>query len=86
MGVNALIGGPPMSRYAARSVTSSFLGPTFGLANSMFSVVGGITSGEFDETDTRALRRILPLQNVPYLRGMFDSVEQGVNSAMGLSN
>jgi hypothetical protein len=85
VGINALTGGPPMSRYASRNVTGALLGPGFGAAQDVFQIVGGAFGGDFSASDTHAARRLMPGQNIPYLRGMFDKVEDGANSALGIS-
>lgn len=84
VGVNALVGGPPMSRYASRNVTGALLGPSFGAAQDIFQITGGAFSGDFSQSDTHAARRLLPGQNIPYLRHLFDKVEEGVNATMGI--
>lgn len=84
IGVNSLVGGPPMSRYASRNVTGALLGPSFGAAQDVFQITGAAASGEFTKSDTHAARRLLPGQNIPYLRGLFDATEEGFNSSMGI--
>lgn len=85
VGVNALMGGPPMSRYAQRNVTGALLGPSFGMAQTIFGLTGSVASGEFTQSDTHAARRLLPGQNIPYLRGIFDAIEAGSNSALNIN-
>jgi hypothetical protein len=84
VGVNALIGGPQMSRYASRNVTDSILGPTLGLSQDFFTLTGSAFSRDWKESDTHAMRRLLPYQNVIYLRSLFDQVENGTNQALGV--
>lgn len=84
VGVNSLLGGPPMSRYASRNVTGALLGPSFGMAQDIFQMTGAFTSGDFAKSDVHAARRLLPLQNAPVFRQMFDQVEQGINSTFGI--
>jgi len=84
VGVNALIGGPQMSRYASRNVTDSILGPTLGLSEDFFRLTGAAFSRDWQESDTHAMRRLLPYQNVIYLRSLFDQMENGVNQALGV--
>ena len=77
IGVNSLVGGPPMSRYASRNITGAVLGPTLGTMQDFAQGVGAISTGEFGDSDRRALRRLVPGQNLFYLRGVFDKVEDG---------
>lgn len=72
------------SRYASRGVVDSFLGPTAGLAKDVVQATGAATRGQWTATDSHALRRLMPLQNLFYLRRLFDSAEEGVNEALGV--
>lgn len=67
----------PASRYASRSQLESFLGPTFGsFAETVLKVVGaGAQDREWTEQDTRALRRLLPYQNLMLFRQLIDKLE-----------
>lgn len=81
-GINAMIGGPIMSRYANRNLAGTLLGPSMGMAQDIFSVVGAASSGEVSEADIHAARRIMPLQNAPLFRGAFDAIENSAKSIM----
>lgn len=89
IGLSALTG-KPISRYASRNVVASMLGPSFGTATDIAKVTGSIgalftegTSG-ITQSDTRAMRRLIPYQNLFYLRTIFDQVEEGVNKQFGI--
>jgi len=84
VGVNALVGGPQMTRYASRNVWGAILGPTMGTGDDLFRVTGGLATGEWNEGDTRALRRLVPYQNLFYLRWLLDQAEEGVNRELGI--
>lgn len=84
VGVNALIGGPPMSRYASRNVWGAFLGPTIGLVEDAIAVTGDAAQGEWTQSDTRALRRLLPYQNLIGFRRVLNQAESGINDALGV--
>lgn len=75
VGINPAIGGPVMSRYANRNLAGTLLGPSFGLAQDIFGSLGAATSGEWNESDVHALRRVMPLQNAPGFRSLYDGVE-----------
>lgn len=67
----------PASRYASRSALDSAVGPTFGLAGELVKIMGAATDQrEWTEADTRALRRLLPGQNLSILRQGLDEVEK----------
>lgn len=70
----------PSSRFASRSAAEAFLGPTFGAFASTIFRVSGAAGGDYDwtEADTRALRRLLPYQNLTFLRQGFDKMEQPI--------
>lgn len=69
----------PASRYASRSTTEAFMGPTFGsLLDTSMRVLGAGMDGEWSESDTRALRRLLPYQNLSILRQGFDKIEKSL--------
>ena len=73
LGINA-----PASRYASRSALDSALGPTFGLAGEVVRIAGAATNErEWADSDTRALRRLLPGQNLSLLRQALDEIEKG---------
>ena len=77
--------GEMASRYSSRSGIGAVLGPTPELINDVaFRLPGAAISGEWNASDTRAVRRILPYQNVFYLRRLLDQVESGVNNAFGV--
>lgn len=76
IGANALTGGPTLSRYAVRNAVGSVLGPTFGLGEDAFRVAGAAATGELKRSDIRAARRLLPYQNLWYLRGILNAIEE----------
>lgn len=84
VGVSRLVGGPMRSRYASRGVLESLLGPTAGLINDTAQVAGSAATGDWRESDTRAVRRMWPLQNLIGASRLFDAGEEGVNRALGV--
>lgn len=78
VGVSALTGAPPMSKYAARSTIEALLGPTVGFASDAANAIRALHSGEFGEADARAVRRMVPFQNLFYVRWLFDQAEEGL--------
>ena len=83
VGVNKLVGGPTMSRYALRNVTNALLGPTTGLGEDVVKGVGAAATGEINRSDLRAIRRILPYQKLFYLRGLLTALEEKTADEMG---
>ena len=69
----------PASRFASRSQAEAFLGPTFGsLLSTTMKVAGGASDGDLAESDIRAIRRLLPYQNLILFRQLLDKAEQGL--------
>jgi hypothetical protein len=81
LGLSAITG-QVSERYTARNSVASLLGPTFGLAQDFFNVAGNISAGDIRDSDVRAVRRLIPLQNVFYLRKLFDELEGGAASVI----
>lgn len=77
-GVNSLLGAPPMSRYATRNITGAMLGPSLGTAEDIIQVVGGAASGEFTQTELGKMRRLLPGQNLFYMRRLLNELEKDI--------
>ncbi|WP_417834760.1 hypothetical protein [Thalassospira xiamenensis] len=85
VGVSYLTGGPTLSRYASRNIIGSLIGPTSGAISDAAQVVGSISAGDVRESDISALRRLLPYQNLIYLRNILDQAEAGINSQLGVN-
>lgn len=83
VGVKRLTGGQPMSRYASRNVVDALAGPTSGLIADMATSIGAAALGELSEADARAVRRLVPFQNLFYMRWLFDSLERGMAEELG---
>jgi len=77
IGPRAITGGELASRYASRGVFGALFGPTVGRVEDIAKATGAAVSGEFTESDVRALRRLLPFQNLFYLRWLFDQAQEG---------
>jgi hypothetical protein len=82
-GLSPILGKEPMSRYRDRNVSDALLGPTAGLSDDVMKVGRAMTTGDFRRTDVRAMRRLLPFQNLFYTRWLFDQGERGLNSFLG---
>jgi len=75
----------PLSRYASRSAMDQILGPTAGKIGGIIQGVQAATRpSEWNEGDSKAIRRLVAGQNVWYLRRLFDQVEASGNSAFGI--
>ena len=87
VGMRPLLGvSAPASRFASRTVAEGAVGPTFGLVGDVIKTANGLSSGhQWAESDTRALRRLLPMQNLSILRQGLDAVENEVNKSLGVN-
>jgi hypothetical protein len=75
----------PLSRYASRSAMDQILGPTAGKIGGILSVGSAISKpSEWNESDSKALRRLVAGQNTFYLRRLFDQVEASGNAGFGI--
>ncbi len=73
--------GETASRYQSRNVFGAVFGPTADLVGDVLPL--GMT-GEWSAADSHVARKLVPLQNVFYLRAGFDAIERGVNEAFGI--
>lgn len=85
VGLMALTG-EQLSRYRSRGVSGALLGPTADWVEDMVTLTGALSAGDWIESDTHRLRKMLPLQNAFYLRQLFDAAERGANDAMGVKD
>lgn len=74
----------PLSRYMSRGLVGNLLGPTYGLATDATQLTYATATGEWTESDTDKLRRVIPFQNLFYLRRLFDEVEKNGNALFGI--
>ncbi len=80
-GLRPLLGvDAPASRFVSRSMSESMLGPTFGsLLSTTVAASNAVTSKEpLTESDVRAIRRLIPLQNLVGVNKAFDQVEKAI--------
>jgi hypothetical protein len=76
--------GKPISRYASRNVAGAFLGPSVDAVSDIFQVSGSIFAGDTTQADVHKLRKLLPANNLFYVRSLFDRVEKMTGSALNL--
>jgi len=83
-GLYAALGESPASRYVNRNQTGALLGPTFGLGQDLFRAAYLVGNpSEASESDIRALRRLIPFQNLFYVRWFFDKLAEEAAEALG---
>lgn len=81
LGVSRLLDNKPLSRYASRNRTGSLLGPSFGMAQDLSQILTATGNKAFDgqdlkESDFKAMRRMLPYQNLFYVRGVLNQIKE----------
>lgn len=76
--------GEQASRYASRNALGALLGPTFDATADAIQIVGSAAAGDWTAADSHAFRKMIPIQNLFYLRQLFDAAEAGTNEALGI--
>lgn len=84
VGIHPLLGGPPMSRYASRSALEAVFGPTYGMIGNAVQITGNAFAGDWQSADTHTVRRLMPYQNLFYMRSIFDEAEANINEFFGV--
>ncbi len=62
----------------------ALLGPSFGTAKDATDVMTATFTGNWSAGNVAAVRRMLPLQNLWYIRSLFDSLERGLGEELGV--
>jgi hypothetical protein len=82
VGLSALTG-KPIGRYATRNITASMLGPSVGTVEDFIRVTGSAVSGEWSQTDSKIMKRLIPYNNLFTIRSIFDKTQQGLDEYFG---
>lgn len=83
VGVSALTG-QQITRYGTRNVTGAFLGPTADAVADIFQVSGSTFAGDTTKSDLRRARQLVPMQNLFYVRSLFNQVEEATGDVLNL--
>ncbi|WP_245414824.1 hypothetical protein [Brucella oryzae] len=83
VGLSALTG-EQMSRFQSRNVVGAFLGPTPDAVADIFQVTGSMFAGDTTKSDLHKMRQLLPFQNLFYIRGLLNQVEDATGDATNL--
>lgn len=76
VGLSRLTDSNEMSRYAARNWIGSILGPSVGAAQDVGTSIAALSNGEATDADKKAMIRLVPFQNLFYLRGLIDNASE----------
>ncbi len=79
----SVLTGKEISRYQSRNAIGAALGPTADFASDALTL-GRLGGEKWSRSDTKAIRKIIPFQNLFYLRGLFDKIEEGVNDQFNI--
>jgi hypothetical protein len=74
----------PLTRMQSRGILGTLAGPTAGKIEKLAQIGGAASTGEWSASDTTAVRRLAPFQNLLFIRRALDEVEKGVNGAFGV--
>lgn len=83
--VQHLIGIEENKRFREMNLGSYIAGPMGGLVQDVGTFLGDSAGGEIRQRDVHALRRLMPFQNIFWLRHFLDEREKDFNSAFGIS-
>jgi hypothetical protein len=86
VGISALTGGAPSSRYMQDKTIGSILGPSFGKAEDLVRIAGGVSTGEFDKGTVKAAQRMIPFNNLFYLQALLNNTGAQEKIEKTLSN
>lgn len=76
-GIHTLFGGELGQRYRARTLSDIAFGPLGGFGDDLFKSLGLVSApfkGEFSEGQLGALRRMIPFQNVIWMKALVDGI------------
>ena len=85
IGLSAMVGGPPMSRFASRNILGALAGPTVGFVEDLNQTVGAVTGGEPTKADARTMMKLVPFNNIFYARWLFRRMAEGGAEAIGIT-
>lgn len=83
-GINTLTGSPAATRYKSRNIAGTVLGPSADATEDAVRLIRNMAQGEWTASDTHRIRKMLPAQNLYYLRWLFDRAERGINDVFDL--
>lgn len=78
VGLSAVTSGTPATRFQARNVVDSFLGPSVGTATDLVQIFGSpFGEGGATQRDLQVFRKLVPFNQLFYARFLFDKLEGG---------
>jgi hypothetical protein len=84
LGLGPMLAKQGSTRYADRNPTDALLGPTAGRLEDLIKIGQDLARLKTGNGTVKAMRRAMPMQNLFYVRGLFDMGEQGVSDWLGV--
>jgi len=82
LGMSAALGVSTMKRYSTRNLVDALFGPSLGTSYALGEILKEpFTDSPLTDTDVARVRRLVPFNNLFYLRWLFDFGEEAANSA-----
>lgn len=78
-----MAGAPMGTRYAARNVLGTVIGPSAGQVQRTASLAHGVSQG-WTQNDTKNFRRMWAFQAAPGFQQLFNAAEEGINNHFGV--
>ena len=78
IGLRAILGANRPYGTDSFDKAGAILGPTVGQFEKLYNITTDSMSGNYNHHTARNVRRLIPLQNIFYLDGIFDSFEKGI--------
>lgn len=75
----AALTGQAASRFQSRNEVAALLGPSLGLGQDVVDVVQAVAFEGWSQSNTRVLRKLLPFQNLFYIRQGLNRIEEAAN-------
>ncbi|BAV81105.1 putative internal virion protein 1 [Vibrio phage CKB-S2] len=72
------------TRYQSRGTVGALLGPSVSTGENMINIVNGVLGEEWTPNHTRSVRKLIPAQNLFYIRDIINQAEDGVNDMAGI--
>lgn len=85
VGLGRVTGGKALSRFESRNTLGQLAGPSSGLLQDVGQTIVSLTAdGVLKKSDTAAMKRLLPYQNLFYIRPLLEQAKQGIDSSLGI--
>lgn len=85
IGLGRVTGGKELSRFESRNLLGQLAGPSSGLLRDGQAAITSLTAdGALRKSDTAAMKRLFPYQNVFYIRSLLENAKDGLDDSLGI--